>query len=154
MEIIDLKSKPCHIHQLAEWHHQEWAHLNPGRSVEILIEQMHDYLNDASIPRMFVAEQDNQVMGSSSLIPCDMDNHPEFSPWLANVYVHSAFRNKGLGKLLVNAVVSYAHECGFKKIYLFTSDQEGFYSSQGWSTVSRENYKGDKVTIMQLDLAS
>lgn len=149
MQAIDLKSVSHHITQLAQWHHEAWGHLNPERSVDVLADQMREYLSERPIPRMFVCEDVGQLMGSSSLIACDMDTHPELSPWLANVYVSAQHRNKGIGKVLVSAVLSYAKSLGLERIYLFTESKENFYLAQGWTTVSREHYKGDRVTIME-----
>lgn len=154
MKVIDLKSAPQHIPQLAEWHHQAWAHLSSAdASVTTLIEEMNEYLTDAAIPKMFICEQANQVMGSSSLIAADMDSRTDLSPWLANVYVNPHYRNKGLGKLLVNAVVDYAKALGLQKIYLFTADKADFYQTLGWSMISHEDYKGEMVTIMEYELS-
>lgn len=152
MKVIDLKSAPQHIPLLAQWHHQEWAHLSSAdATVTTLIEQMSEYLSDAAIPKMFICEQANQVMGSSSLIAADMDSRTDLSPWLANVYVNAAHRNKGLGKLLVNTVVDHARAIGLQKIYLFTADKADFYRAQGWSRISQEDYKGEMVTIMEYE---
>ena len=153
MKVIDLKSASQHIPQLAEWHHQAWAHLSSAdASVITLIEEMNEYLTDAAIPKMFICEEANQVMGSSSLITADMDSRTDLSPWLANVYVDANHRNKGLGKLLVKAVVDYAKALGLQKIYLFTADKADFYQALGWSIISREDYKGGRVTIMEYEL--
>ncbi|MGI2128665.1 GNAT family N-acetyltransferase [Shewanella oncorhynchi] len=154
MKVIDLKSAPQHIPQLAEWHHQAWAHLSSAdASVTTLIEEMNEYLTDAAIPKMFICEQANQVMGSSSLIIADMDSRTDLSPWLANVYVNANHRNKGLGKLLVNAVIEHARAIGLQKIYLFTADKADFYRALGWSIISLEDYKGEMVTIMEYELS-
>ncbi|MEI8601425.1 GNAT family N-acetyltransferase [Shewanella sp. PP-Sp27a-2] len=152
MKVIDLKSAPQHIPQLAQWHHQEWAHLSSAdATVTTLIEQMSEYLTDAAIPKMFICEDANQVMGSSSLTAADMDTRTDLSPWLANVYVNPHYRNKGLGKLLVNAIVDYAKALGLQKIYLFTADKAEFYQTLGWSKISREDYMGEMVTIMEYE---
>ena len=153
MKVIDLKLAPQYIPQLAQWHHKEWAHLSPPESsASTLIAQMSEYLTDAVIPKMFIGEEANQVTGSSSLIAEDMDSRTDLSPWLANVYVNASHRNKGLGKLLVKAVVDYAKALGLQKIYLFTADKADFYQTLGWSIISREDYKGGRVTIMEYEL--
>lgn len=154
MKVIDLKSAPQHIPQLAEWHHQAWAHLSSAdATVTTLIEQMSEYLTDAAIPKMFICEEANQVMGSSSLTAADMDTRTDLNPWLANVYVNPHYRNKGLGKLLVNAVIEHARAIGLQKIYLFTADKADFYRALGWSMISHEDYKGEMVTIMEYELS-
>jgi N-acetylglutamate synthase-like GNAT family acetyltransferase len=82
-----------------------------------------------------------------------MDSRTDLSPWLANVYVNANHRNKGLGKLLVNAVIEHARAIGLQKIYLFTADKADFYRALGWSMISHEDYKGEMVTIMEYELS-
>ncbi|MGL5390899.1 MAG: GNAT family N-acetyltransferase [Shewanella sp.] len=154
MTVIDLQSAPHYIALLAHWHHQEWAHLGPADgTVDSLSAQMTEYLTDAPIPKMFVSEHQGQVTGSSSLIAADMDTRTDLTPWLANVYVNAAYRNQGLGKLLVNAVIDHAKNLGLKKIYLFTADRADFYRAQGWRSIAHEDYKGEMVTIMEYQLS-
>ena len=51
MSILDLSEQPHYLSTLAAWHQQEWAHLNPGSSLENRIEKMQDYLEDGLVPR-------------------------------------------------------------------------------------------------------
>ena len=59
MKVIDLKSALQHIPLLAQWHHQEWAHLSSADATvtTTLIEQMSEYLTHAAIPKMFICEE-------------------------------------------------------------------------------------------------
>jgi len=149
MPILDLNTAPHFIPQLAAWHHEQWSYLNPGRTAAQLQSQMQEYLGKHAIPKMLVLTEGSELLGSSSLITCDMDTRKDLSPWLANVYVSPDHRNKGLGKLLVTAVMDYAKQLKLEKIYLFTPDQERFYQSLGWNTLTIENYRGEDVTIME-----
>lgn len=153
MHIIDLKTAPWHLPQLADWHHAEWGHLHPGRRVEDLAAQMREYLTDAALPRMLIAVEDGALLGSSSLVASDMDSHPELGPWLANVYVPAAHRGRGLGVALVRAAMALADAQRLAPLYLFTHDQEGFYGALGWSLLRHEDYHGDRVTLMQYGAA-
>ncbi len=88
---------------VARWHHKEWAHLNPGQSLSIRIEQMAVYieasatcttihsespLKDRFRPKLFVALNDKgKPIGTAALDLHDMDDKPHLSPWLASVYV-------------------------------------------------------------------
>lgn len=150
--IVDLKSAPQHIPKLAAWHHAAWSHLNPGGSLEQRIEKMRDYLGAAPMPHMVVWVDAGEVLGSAALVACDMDTHPELTPWLANVYVSEAHRGLGIGAALVRQVTARARALGFPELFLFTPDKAHFYAGLGWHTLAQENYRGERVTVMKIAL--
>jgi predicted N-acetyltransferase YhbS len=152
IQIVDLRDAPQHIPQLAAWHHEQWSYLNPGKTVEHRIEKLREHLEPVPLPRTFIAVAEHGMpMGSASLVAHDMDTHPELSPWLASVFVAPVHRHKGVGAALVRRVVAAAHEAGVAVLTLFTPDQEAFYQSLGWRTIARENFRGDEVTLMQIE---
>ena len=152
--IIDLSDEPEHITTLAEWHHAEWAHLNPGDSLEQRIERMKGYLANDLVPSTFVCKHQGQLAGSAAIIVSDMDTRPELTPWLASVFVAPPFRRLGIGSKLVRHVMSQAKQAGIANLYLFTPDQAAFYQRLGWTTMALDDYRGCRVTVMQASLLS
>lgn len=151
MHIVDLSTAPQHIPSLAAWHHEQWSYLNPDKTVEERIDELREHLGDQQVPRTFIALDDQQLMGSASLIEDDMDTHPEFTPWLASVFVSPLHRKQGVGAALVRRVMTAAEESGITTLSLFTPDQEHFYRQLGWHTIARELYASAEVVIMQID---
>ncbi|MCQ8105284.1 GNAT family N-acetyltransferase [Methylomonas sp. SURF-2] len=152
MHIINLAAEPEHIPTLAAWHHLEWAHLNPGGTLEKRMAQMQRYLADGLPPSTFVCKYGGQLAGSAALVECDMDTHPELTPWLASVFVAPAFRRRGLGGELVKHAMRQAELAGIRSLYLFTPDRAAFYRKLGWQTVSEEDYRACAVTVMRAEL--
>lgn len=152
MNIIDLSDEPEHITTLAEWHHAEWAHLNPGDILEQRIERMKGYLVNDLVPSTFVCKYQGQLAGSAAIIVSDMDSRPAVTPWLASVYVSPPFRRQGMGSALVCHVMSRAKQAGISDLYLFTPDREAFYRRLGWTTIAEEDYRDCRVTVMQAHL--
>lgn len=152
MNIIDLRFEQDYIQTLAEWHHREWAHLNPGGSVPQRIEKMRAYLGEALIPSMFVGKEGDTLLGSAAIVSNDMDTRMELSPWLASVYVAEDYRCRGIGTALVKHVVKLAQQAGYPNLYLFTPNQGRFYQAMGWLTIAKEGYRGEPVTVMQYPL--
>jgi GNAT superfamily N-acetyltransferase len=152
VEIIDLKTEPHHIPMLADWHHKEWSSLNPGKTVTQRIESMSSFLSDDLVPSTFIAKG-MHLMGSAAIIECDMDTHPEWMPWLASVYVAPEFRNRGVGRRLVEHVMEEARKAGIRELYLFTPDRVSFYERLGWRVLDHEEYRGHWVTIMSIKLS-
>ena len=152
MRIDDLKTVPQYLLPLAEWHQAEWQSLNPGQSLQQRIDKMQAYLNDDFIPTTFVASA-GQLLGSAAIVKCDMDIRPQLTPWLASVYVNESKRCQGVGSELVKHVMQQAAEQGIERLYLYTPDQEVFYTKLGWQKLEQVEYHGVKVCIMQVDLA-
>ncbi len=153
MEIIDLRQAPEHRETLALWHFQEWGYLNPGKTLDDYQRSFDVYFGEQAIPTMLIAVEGNQLLGSSSLIVSDMDTHPDLSPWLANVFVAPEARGKGLGDQLVRAVMDMASALNLERIYLFTPDQQDFYTRRGWQLLMREQFHRASVSIMQLEFS-
>jgi GNAT superfamily N-acetyltransferase len=139
--VINLKAEPQYIPILADWHHHEWASLNPGQTVDQRIESMQAYLSDDLIPSTFIAKG-THLMGSAAIIESDMDNRPELTPWLASVFVAKEFRNRGVGSRLVKHVMDEARKAVIKELYLFTPDRVSFYERLGWRFLDYEEYRG------------
>jgi N-acetylglutamate synthase-like GNAT family acetyltransferase len=152
MQILNLKAEPEHLKTLAEWHHNEWAYLNPTGSLSDRIRKMSEYLNDEFIPSTLIAKERGELIGSAALIESDMDSHKELTPWLASVFVKPSHRGKGVGSLLVKHVMDVAKENGMKELYLFTPSEEHFYKQLGWDRFAKEDYRGSLVTIMSTKL--
>lgn len=153
MNIVNLCQSPQHLETLANWHHQEWQAINPGRSLQDRIDDYQEYLNDSFVPSTFVAVENNRVLGSASIIECDMDSHPEFSPWMASVFVAPEHRKKGIGSCLIERLSTEAKLAGYKQLYLFTEDQQDWYQRLGWDMRFKEAYRGHKTFVMQKNLA-
>ncbi len=152
MQIVDLIETQASLEQLAAWHHAEWEHLNPGKTLEMRLEEMQEYLEGKPVPRTLVAKDGVQVMGSAAIIESDMETKPELSPWLASVFVEPSFRKRGIGSSLVKQVMNYAKEIGVKTLYLYTEHEASFYEKLGWQVIAKEDYRQQEVTVMKADL--
>ena len=163
MQIDALADHPSFIPTLAQWHHEQWKHLNPGDTVEERIARLQAHLGKGQIPATFVAlshpdgpgseRERAQVLGSASLIAHDMDTHPEFSPWLASVFVAPQHRGQGIGTALVRRIGEEARTLGVSRLYLFTTpDKHKFYARLGWSLIESTRYRGYQQIVMALQI--
>jgi predicted N-acetyltransferase YhbS len=147
-----LADHPAHLPTLAAWLHAQWGSLNPGSTVETRVESLRKQLQRAEVPCAFVALDGDRPAGSASLVEHDMEDHPEWSPWLASVYVHRDFRRRGIGSALAERVAEEARALGVGPLYLFTLDQERLYRRLGWRRLREERYHDWTVTVMVRDL--
>lgn len=148
MQIDYLAHHRVHIDTLAAWHHAEWAHLYPIETHDDFKEHLICSAQTERIPLTVIALVDNALAGSASLITHDLDTHPELTPWLANVYVHPAFRKRGLATQLIERIMTEARGLGIETLHLFTAHQADFYARLGWRRLSEESYCGEWIIIM------
>lgn len=120
------------LSQLAQWHHNEWLHLNPGATLESRLQRYQASIETDSLPEIFVAYTGTILSGSVTLAKDDLDTRPFLTPWLASLYVTPDSRGQGIASQLIHFVVNYAKDNHYKNIYLFTEDQTEFYQHRGW----------------------
>ena len=133
---------------LVQWHHQEWAYLRPGDTIEARSERLRAACGHCGIPTVFVAFAEGELLGSAMLIAHDMDTRMKLSPWLAGVFVRPDRRLKGLGSALVQRVIEEARALGIRRLYLYTPSVEQFYVRLGWVSCERTSYRGAWVVMM------
>jgi predicted N-acetyltransferase YhbS len=141
------------ISTLAEWHFREWGYLRPGDSVANRIRLLHERSGRRELPITFVASSGTELLGSAMLIHHEMDTRPQYTPWLAGVFVAPGQRRRGIGRALTQHVVNEAGTHGFPTLYLFTPGAEAFFSHLGWSIVERTRYRNADVTFMSRQVA-
>jgi GNAT superfamily N-acetyltransferase len=147
-----LADHPHVLQTLAAWHHAQWNYLNPQRTLAERIAKLQRHLQRGAIPTTFVALDGDALLGSASLVECDLSKRPDLTPWLAGVFVAPEHRNQGIGDALVARVEQEARDLGFAKLYLFTPDRTPFYARRGWKSFAQDDCHGQPITLMSLDL--
>jgi N-acetylglutamate synthase-like GNAT family acetyltransferase len=83
------------------------------------------------------------------LLTYDMETRKDLSPWLAGVYVKSAYRKRGIASRLICCIEQEAATLGVRRLYLYApTSVEAFYSRRGWQLMERCEYKGIGVVVM------
>jgi GNAT superfamily N-acetyltransferase len=148
MSIDYLADHPQFLRTLAEWQHGEWGYLRPDDSVEARMARLRKFSERARIPLTVVAHENEELLGSASLIPHDMDTRMELTPWLAGVFVAPEHRRRGIGAALVRRIVAEAGRLRVPVLYLYTVHSEKLYASLGWSLQEHSTYREQNVAIM------
>lgn len=144
-----LSERPEHIPTLAAWHFAQWGELNPANDVTARIARFQTHLQERAIPTTFIATAGDQPLGSASLVFHDLDIRPQYTPWLASVYVDPSQRGSGIGQALVRRVMQEVAERRVENLYLFTLDREAFYTRLGWEPIERTIYRDKSIVIMR-----
>ena len=73
---------------------------------------------------------------------------------MAQLFVVSSERGRGVGNALVSASIDHAAVLGFRRTYLYTSGTlPAYYASLGWRPIEEVEYLGKMRTIMTFELA-
>jgi GNAT superfamily N-acetyltransferase len=151
-DIDYLTNQLSFIPTLADWHHHQFRHLSPGSTVERCISKLSAQPGGRKIPTTVVAVEGGQPLGSASLVAQDMAIRPDYSPWLASVFVAPEFRRRGIGSALVGRIVEEARALGVRRLFLYTPDKESFYTRLGWRTLEWVDYRHHHVAVMAIDI--
>ena len=152
MEIVNLKEAPEYFEKIAEFHQKEWAHLYDGETLEGRKNRMQSYLNDNFVPSLFVAKNDNDIIGTAAIKEFDLTTDEGFTPWMSSIFVFPEHRKQGHSKELVRHIMEQTKLNGISKIYLYTEDAEALYAGLGWKTLSRKQCQGHNIIIMKAEL--
>lgn len=144
--------QPQHIPVIAQWHQDQWRRISPEQTTATRIKLYSDYSSTASIPFCLLATQNDQAVGSASIVECDMDTRSQLGPWLASVYVDRPYREQGIATELIARCIRKARQSGIETLYLFTPDQAHFYRKRGWEWLETVQYHNQQVDIMFYDL--
>ena len=148
MNIEYLEDRPECIAELADLHFAEWSYLNPGETLEGKAEYLKSNCGRNGVPSFVIAVEGTVLMGSASLIAHDMDDRPDLTPWLADVYVKSKFRRQGVATALIRRIEAEAKSAGIARLFLYTPDAAELYRHLGWTIFEKCRYHGVDVVIM------
>ncbi len=148
MRILDLGERPDLIPLLAALHLPQWQTAHPGWTRSEWEKEFSRHLGE--FPRTLLAlnEQD-ELLGSASLVEDDMNGSVAYSPWLANVLVLPGARGAGIGGKLIAAIEDTAKTLGFPALHLFTEDQQALYQRRGWQALQEMSFEGKAVSLMR-----
>jgi predicted N-acetyltransferase YhbS len=109
-----------------------------GRELSDIERHMIEMADDPSLPMAIVAHEGPRYLGSAFLIHSDMEEQPQYSPWVAAVWVEPAERKRGVGRALIAEAAKAAGSLGYEAPYICRRPElEGFYSSIGWKIVEQ-----------------
>ena len=81
--------------------------------------------------QLFVIEEGNKVIGTITV------EYDYTHALLRSLAVAEEYRNKHLGKKLVEFIEDYVHQQGVGTIYLLTNTASKFFSGRGYKTIDR-----------------
>ncbi len=105
-------------------------------------------LDGGGVPLSLVAHEGDRYIGSVLLIENDLDERPQYAPWIAALWVEPEYRRSGIAAELIRSVVIEAGKIGCKSCYLCaTPEKRAYYLKQGLSLVET-NVDGMDVSLI------
>lgn len=148
IEIVRLTPEHAALPTLAAWHLAAWGHLHPGAELDGTLAELRRECTPQAVPSTYAALSDGAPVGSVQLLAYDMDLRPEWTPWLASVFVAPAYRRRGIAKALVRHAEAMAVAAGIDTLYLYTPDRQALYERLGWRRLENVDWRGERVTVM------
>jgi GNAT superfamily N-acetyltransferase len=110
-----------------------------GFSLEHVSAGLAEIIANESFPFGIVAHDDERYLGSTLGIASDLDERPQYGPWVAAVWVEPQYRRQHVGRSLVSYATQVCFEQGFDPIYLCArADRRDIYARQGWIALETE----------------
>jgi GNAT superfamily N-acetyltransferase len=147
--VSDLRERPEFATAVADRVWRAWWQ-GKGYPLEYIEGRVAESLDGAEMPLAVVAHEDGQFLGTASVIGSDLDERPEYTPWVAAVWVDPAHRGRGVGSALVRKAAQAAFESGIDPVYLCAlPDKRAFYERLGWQRLE-ENVGRNGLTVLTL----
>ncbi|KUO53147.1 MAG: hypothetical protein APF76_03650 [Desulfitibacter sp. BRH_c19] len=152
IKIDYLINHPNLIEEISKYFYSEWGYLYPERSIKEFEVSISERLNLNKLPLALVAMDQDKFIGTVCLKEYDMETRNDITPWLAGLYVKEEFRNKGVGKILIDNIIEVAKKMGINTLYLYTPNAKEYYKKFNWSAIDQKDYCGTNFTIMKKSL--
>ncbi len=128
MKIYNILEKPEYLNEVLELELKEWGTYTKD-NLNKKIDKVKGLLKQDNFAKLILLDEKN-LIGFISLFPTDGEERNDLTPWYATMYVKKEYRGKGYSKILNDALLNYAKEKGYKKIYLKT-DLINYYEKFG-----------------------
>jgi GNAT superfamily N-acetyltransferase len=84
-------------------------------------------LSSSGVPCTMVAHIGQTYAGSVALIASDIDERPNYTRWIASLWVEEDYRRQGIAAALIEQARSEAKHCGFEIAYLCATEANSPY---------------------------
>jgi len=147
MRIAHLQEYPCFLPVLADLCGSEWAHLYAGWDRAASLAEFSASRMDGQLPITLIALEEDDLLGTVSLIHNDLPGREDLNPWLASLIVRPEHRGKQVATFLIGEAESLLQKQEIPAAYLFTETAGGLFEKLGWQALDQAEANGHAVTI-------
>lgn len=131
---------------------EHWREILPEQTWDGRADRFREHMNRDVLPIAWIAHEDGLAAGTAALRASDLHGREELGPWLGGVYVHPPYRGRGIASALCQTVADKARDLGFRRLFLFTLDQQSLYARAGWRFHESTCWRGRPADIMVREL--
>ncbi|MEJ1936694.1 GNAT family N-acetyltransferase, partial [Nostoc sp. NIES-2111] len=115
--VTDLRDRPEFAPVVADRVWRAWWKPK-GYPLSFIEGMVSQNLGNSPIPLALVAHNGTAFLGTASVIESDLDLRPQFTPWIAALWVDPSHRENGVGSALVRTGVEAARSRGATNVYV------------------------------------
>lgn len=130
---------------------RHWSVLIPEETTASRVAKLRSHCNRDALPIAWVAHSDGEPLATAALRTYDLEGRDDLTPWLGGVFVLQKYRGRGVASALCGVAEAKAWQLGYKRVYLFTLDQQSLYSRLGWQIFGDTMWRGREGRIMFKD---
>ena len=141
MQISNLRHQPSFSDTISDRVWNAWW-MKSGVSPDDFRAGFKPMLEEDGIPFALVAHQGAIYAGSVLVVDNDLDERPQYGPWIAALWVDTDYRRQGVAAALIACARQQAAGLGYRTCYLCaTAEKRRYYLKQGF-TVLEEDVSG------------
>ena len=154
IRICDVSECVGAIDFLVAWNSDYWS----DRTPEVTSEQWRRSYEECvgtrgrEIPVTLVGLEDGRVFGGVTIVKVDdIQDFPDYSPWIAALIVGETYRGKNLGLTLMDAALAKVRKLGYSEAFLWTDSRKEWYVRQGWYEIHHMTFGKVEASIMRYE---
>lgn len=153
MHVMNLADRPVDdIERVGRWIRREWHDEQAASALESRLVEFGGTLTHRGLPAIFVAVASDRVVGTASLVGCEVAVMRQYSPWLTSVHVAPEAYGQGVCASLIRHVEREAARLGFPRLYFLTEGDEEAFERLGWCCVDWTVIDGRLMKVLTHNL--
>ena len=148
--VSDLRQQAAFFDAVADRIWRAWWK-ERGFPIDYIVDRLRENMAPEPIPFALVAHDGDTFLGTASVIASDLEDLPQYTPWVAAVWVEPEFRQRQVGRSLVARATDDTFTLGIERVYLCAPKiRRNFYLRQGWEPIEEEvGARGVTVFVRQ-----
>ena len=135
---------------VAQWFISEWpTWYGPDRPGDVDADLKAFAASEDILPIGMLGFEDGIPIGAGGLKVESIPSHKHLSPWASAGLVLPERRGRGVGTVLLRALVKKANDLGYSHVYCGTSTSESLLKRAGWSLIEITVHDGKPLTIFR-----